>query len=110
MLPFKFLPLASVRRLTLTSRTVVIDEAVAFVGGIDLAYGRYEDMEYSIVDPNEAKFPGRDYCNFNHLPETNGPASIPVIDRQKLARMPWQDVHMQVIGAPASGALTVYDH
>jgi phospholipase D1/2 len=82
---------------------VVVDEVIAFVGGIDLAYGRYDDDEYSILDPMDLKFPGRDYCNFYHMAESNGPTKVATIDRRRVARLPWQDVHMQVKGAPAKG-------
>jgi phospholipase D1/2 len=38
---------------------VVIDEKVAFVGGIDLCYGRYDDERYLLTDIDEKVFPGR---------------------------------------------------
>ncbi len=38
---------------------VVIDEEVAFVGGLDLCYNRYDDSRYLLADPNGKTFPGR---------------------------------------------------
>jgi len=38
---------------------VVIDEEVAFLGGIDLCYNRYEDSRYLIADHDGFIFPGR---------------------------------------------------
>ncbi len=31
-------------------KIVVIDQSVAFVGGIDLAYGRWDDVEHRLTD------------------------------------------------------------
>ncbi len=31
-------------------KTVVIDQTVAFVGGIDLAFGRWDDSQYRLTD------------------------------------------------------------
>jgi len=45
--------------LTCPSFTVVVDEEVAFLGGIDLCYTRYDDERYIIVDPKGETYPGR---------------------------------------------------
>ena len=46
---------------------VTIDQEVAFLGGVDITFGRYEDSEYLLRDENsdvtEMKFPGADYAN-----------------------------------------------
>lgn len=39
----------------------VIDRSIAYVGGIDLAYGRYDDEFHTIVDELGTKFVGGDY-------------------------------------------------
>ena len=46
-------------------KTCVIDQQIAYAGGIDIAYNRYEDnMKYSLTDGGEDKvYPGRDYVN-----------------------------------------------
>lgn len=31
-------------------KIVVVDQSVAFVGGIDLAYGRWDDVEHRLTD------------------------------------------------------------
>jgi phospholipase D1/2 len=82
-------------------KLVVCDESVAFIGGIDLCYGRYEDSDYSITDPNETKYPGRDYCNVFLENESNGPSEESLIDRSKQPRMPWSDVQVQIDGMAA---------
>jgi len=82
-------------------KLVVCDESVAFIGGIDLCYGRYEDSDYSITDVNESKYPGRDYCNVFLENESNGPSEQAVVDRQTQPRMPWSDVQVQLSGMAA---------
>ena len=79
---------------------VVVDDLVAFVGGVDLCFGRYEDKDYSVVDQGKGeegwgggfeKFPGRDYLNFNvpGATETNGSWDEEVLDRNIYPRTPW---------------------
>ncbi len=87
---------------------VVIDEEIAFLGGIDLCYGRYEDSRYLVTDPNQTVYPGRDYQNVNHVTEANGPALVEVVDRSKMPRMPWHDIQIKVEGLCAYGkAMTI---
>ncbi|KAL6070882.1 Phospholipase [Balamuthia mandrillaris] len=80
---------------------VVIDEVVAFVGGIDLCYNRYENSKYNITDEDSSFFPGRDYGNLNYAGEANGKSFDAVLDRKSVPRMPWHDVQVQVDGAAA---------
>jgi len=80
---------------------VVIDDVLAFVGGIDLCFNRYEDSSYEILDLLESKFPGRDYSNLNYAGEYNGPTHDQVLDRKIYPRMPWHDIHMQADGEAA---------
>eukprot|EP00981_Chlorochromonas_danica_P012554 scaffold5146_cov164-Ochromonas_danica.AAC.3 len=42
-------------------KLVVIDRNVAFVGGVDLAYQRWDDEKHSIADEDGVRFPGHDY-------------------------------------------------
>ena len=57
--------------LTCPSFTVVVDEEVAFLGGIDLCYTRYDDERYIIVDPKGETYPGRYHdiirCSVSYL-------------------------------------------
>jgi phospholipase D1/2 len=82
-------------------KLVVCDESLAFIGGIDLCYGRYEDSDYNITDPEETNFPGRDYCNVFLENESNGPSEQALIDRTVQPRMPWSDVQVQLSGMAA---------
>jgi phosphatidylserine/phosphatidylglycerophosphate/cardiolipin synthase-like enzyme len=80
---------------------VVVDEETAFVGGVDLCYGRYEDSDYKLTDPDAALYPGRDYTHINMIGEHNGPSKEGLVDRKTQHRMPWHDIHMAVSGIAA---------
>ena len=84
-------------------KLVIIDQAIGYVGGLDLCWGRYDSNDHPIYEgPNLEKkyyFPFIDYsnariCDFvnveNYLVE-----SVP---RETSLRMPWHDIHMRLIG------------
>ncbi|KAH9002804.1 phospholipase D [Lactarius hatsudake] len=84
----------------------VIDSSIAFMGGLDLCFGRWDTPQHSLVDdPEEGEepiWPGKDYSNaritdFHTLtkPEED------LHDRSKIPRMPWHDVGLQIVGQPA---------
>ncbi|ANB15305.1 phospholipase D [Sugiyamaella lignohabitans] len=95
----------------------LIDHSIAFLGGIDLCFGRYDTPDHSLTDdvptafytqppfPKNEKtqmWPGKDYSNprvkdFFNLSEPYED----MYDRLKVPRMPWHDIHMAVIGQPA---------
>lgn len=97
----------------------IIDHTVAFVGGIDLCYGRYDTPDHVLVDDsphdfatkqnaNEEsikyqKFPGKDYSNprVKDFFELDKPYES-MYDRETVPRMPWHDVHMVTAGQPAA--------
>ncbi|XP_026864371.2 phospholipase D1a [Electrophorus electricus] len=65
-------------------KIVVIDQSVAFVGGIDLAYGRWDDREHRLTDvgsvtrsaTQEQVATDRSFIE-THRVETNSPATLP---------------------------------
>ncbi|RDW60983.1 phospholipase-like protein D1 [Coleophoma cylindrospora] len=95
----------------------IVDHTVAFVGGIDLCFGRWDTPQHSVVDDKPTGFeqsdlpkdadhcqlwPGKDYSNprvqdFYKLQEPYAE----MYDRSKTPRMPWHDISMQVVGQPA---------
>jgi len=97
----------------------IIDHTVAFVGGIDLCYGRYDTPDHVLVDDsphdfatrqnaNEEsikyqKFPGKDYSNprVKDFFDLDKPYES-MYDRDVVPRMPWHDVHMVTAGQPAA--------
>jgi phospholipase D1/2 len=95
----------------------IVDHTVAFVGGIDLCFGRWDTPQHSVCDDKPTGFepsdepkdadhcqlwPGKDYSNprvqdFYQLSEPYAE----MYDRSKIPRMPWHDISMQVVGQPA---------
>uniref|UniRef100_A0A8C8DZW5 Phospholipase n=1 Tax=Oryzias sinensis TaxID=183150 RepID=A0A8C8DZW5_9TELE len=97
-------------------KIVVIDQSVAFVGGIDLAYGRWDDVEHRLTDVgsvtlktdvgelqgNTRFWHGKDYCNFVYRDwiQLEKPFDD-FIDRYTTPRMPWHDIASVVHGRAA---------
>ena len=95
----------------------VVDHDMAFVGGIDLCFGRWDSPQHRLHDDKPTGFelddrpkdadncqlwPGKDYSN----PRVQDFFSLrepykEMYDRTKVPRMPWHDVAMQVVGQPA---------
>eukprot|EP00069_Balaena_mysticetus_P014241 bmy_08648T0 len=109
-------------------KLLVVDQVVAFLGGLDLAYGRWDDLHYRLTDlgdssesaapqpPTSCSDPpatpdlshnqlfwlGKDYSN----PITKDWVQLDrpfedFIDRETTPRMPWRDVGVVVHGSPA---------
>ncbi|KAG2065325.1 phospholipase D [Suillus decipiens] len=86
----------------------VIDETIAFMGGIDLCFGRWDTPQHVIIDDPEPSadkteiWPGKDYSNPRVLDfHTLHKPFEDMYDRARVPRMPWHDVGMQVVGQPA---------
>ncbi|EJT98705.1 phospholipase D [Dacryopinax primogenitus] len=88
----------------------VIDEAIAFMGGLDICFGRWDTSQHIMIDQgmpgghgdNSQVWPGKDYNNgrvadFFGL---NKPFED-MHDRSSVPRMPWHDVGVQIVGQPA---------
>lgn len=97
----------------------VIDNTVAFNGGIDLCYGRWDTWQHVLTDnakdpflpENPSKddwntptqlFVGKDYSNarVKDFYELNKPYED-MYDRNYVPRMPWHDIHQMVVGQPS---------
>jgi phospholipase D1/2 len=82
----------------------LIDGKIAFMGGLDLCYGRWDTYQHAITDVhptdlNETVFPGQDYNNARVLDfqdvshwEDNQ------LDRKVTPRMGWSDVSVSIYG------------
>ncbi|ORZ14534.1 hypothetical protein BCR42DRAFT_329482 [Absidia repens] len=88
-------------------KVVIVDNRLAFLGGLDLCYGRYDAHDHSVIDaPAEGieheMFPGQDYSN----PRVKDFANVinydqTLVDRRLTARMPWHDMSIGVVGPAA---------
>ncbi|GAB7355611.1 hypothetical protein MBLNU459_g6337t2 [Dothideomycetes sp. NU459] len=99
-------------------KLVVVDNAMAFVGGVDLCFGRWDDPSHSLTDDKLTGFeldldvprtadncqvwPGKDYSNprVQDFYALDRPYEE-MYDRTKVPRMPWHDISMTVVGQPA---------
>ena len=68
-----------------------IDQKVAFIGGLDLAFGRYDTAEHTLLEPpgKPTMFPGKDYNNprIKDFADAEKP-DVDLMERT-LPRMPW---------------------
>ena len=111
-------------------KVVVVDRSVAFVGGIDLCFGRWDTHSHLLTDPfpphpcllesdecaripmestvQYSRWIGKDYGNtFLHGPRTNLDEPMKDdVDRSRDPRMPWHDVACSVSGPPALDVAT----
>lgn len=95
----------------------IVDHDIAFIGGIDLCFGRWDCPQHPVVDdkptgfeptdgPKDAEhcqlYPGKDYSNPRKLDffKLHDPYEE-MYDRSRIPRMPWHDIGMQVVGQPA---------
>lgn len=95
----------------------MVDHTVAFLGGVDLCFGRWDTPDHVLTDDKPKAFysaadnppykptqiwPGKDYSNprvqdFHTLDQP----FEDMYDRTKVPRMPWHDIHMMVTGHSA---------
>ena len=85
-------------------KVVVMDDALAFVGGIDLTQGRWDTPEHKPHDPCRQTTEGRPYAPFHDLElMVQGPIAAALGD---LARRRWKNAGWRAVGAPAPAAAT----
>ncbi|CAK9436905.1 uncharacterized protein LODBEIA_P14270 [Lodderomyces beijingensis] len=97
----------------------IVDQTYAFLGGIDLCYGRYDTPDHALTDDSHfdfehlsseeeltkekylefQTFPGKDYSNprAKDFFELEKPYQS-MYNRQTTPRMPWHDIHMSSYG------------
>ncbi|KAF7503349.1 hypothetical protein GJ744_003955 [Endocarpon pusillum] len=95
----------------------IVDHTLAFIGGIDLCFGRWDTPQHTVTDDKSTGFeaselpkdadhcqlwPGKDYSN----PRVQDFFALSkpyeeMYDRSVIPRMPWHDISMQVVGQPA---------
>ena len=83
---------------------IVIDYALAFIGGLDLCFGRWDSRQHPLADVHPSgvqneMFPGQDFNNNRILDfQTVEDWKSNELSKADYGRMPWHDVAMGVIG------------
>ncbi|TKA62846.1 hypothetical protein B0A55_11011, partial [Friedmanniomyces simplex] len=83
---------------------IVIDYDLAFIGGLDLCFGRWDNRQHPLSDAHPAGvetevFPGQDFNN-NRIMDFQSVQDWKSneLSKAEYGRMPWHDVAMGVIG------------
>lgn len=82
----------------------MIDYALAFIGGIDLCFGRWDNHQHPLADAHPAGveheiFPGQDFNNNRILDFQSVQDWLSnELSKTEYGRMPWHDVAMAVVG------------
>ena len=84
-------------------KLVVIDQKIAFVGGLDLCWGRYDTNKHPIVEEENLNhiyhYPGSDYVNERQVDFHDVDIFYKEqLDRNSMPRMAWHDIHTMVEG------------
>ncbi|KAF2744256.1 phospholipase-like protein PldA [Sporormia fimetaria CBS 119925] len=83
---------------------IVIDYEVAFIGGLDLCYGRWDVKQHPLADAHPSGvqnevFPGQDFNNNRIMDfEKVEDWKSNQLSKMEYGRMPWHDVAMGLIG------------
>lgn len=83
---------------------IVIDFNIAYIGGLDLCFGRWDTIQHPLADVSPAGvdntvFPGQDYNNNRILDfQSVNDWSSNQLSKAEYGRMPWHDVSMGVVG------------
>lgn len=87
---------------------IVIDYDIAFVGGLDLCFGRWDNNQHPLADihPTDVRdeiWPGQDFNN-NRIMDFQNVSSWQdnELSKADFGRMPWHDVAMCIQGTLAN--------
>ncbi|KAL3490452.1 hypothetical protein BJX62DRAFT_207184 [Aspergillus germanicus] len=83
---------------------IVIDYELAFIGGIDLCFGRWDANQHQLADVHPSNlrmeiFPGQDFNNNRIMDfQSVGEWQTNELSKADYGRMPWHDVAMGLVG------------
>ncbi|PWY90660.1 phospholipase PldA [Aspergillus heteromorphus CBS 117.55] len=83
---------------------IVIDYALAFIGGIDLCFGRWDAHQHPLADVHPSNlrnevFPGQEFNNNRIMDfQSVGDWQANELSKADYGRMPWHDVAMGLMG------------
>ena len=127
--PDTFTGAANLFRWSHHEKMVIVDHSIAFVGGIDLCYGRWDTRNHELMDnfpihsavdegltsgedplSNYARWIGKDYRNTFYNKEKHTDWEKPLkgydgVERNKIPRMPWHDVSCAFTGEAVQDAV-----
>ncbi|RFU28448.1 hypothetical protein B7463_g7885, partial [Scytalidium lignicola] len=85
-------------------KLIVIDYELAFIGGLDLCFGRWDLHQHSLSDVHPTSvadeiWPGQDFNN-NRVMDFKDVQDWKTneLSKAEYGRMPWHDVHMGLVG------------
>lgn len=85
-------------------KIAIVDNTVAYVGGLDACFGRWDNRQHPLADVHpsgipEEVWPGQDYNNNRVLDFKNvDDWEKNQLNKAENGRMPWHDVHLGIIG------------
>ncbi|KAI8361792.1 hypothetical protein EDC96DRAFT_512537 [Choanephora cucurbitarum] len=85
-------------------KIVIVDNRMAFLGGLDLCWGRYDTHQHCITDypakgHTDEIFPGQDYSNPRIKDFMNvAQYDTTLVDKNMAPRMPWHDMTVGMVG------------
>lgn len=96
-------------------KIVVIDQSVAFVGGIDLAYGRWDDREHRLTDVGSVtRSVALEQAGFTNTPSNKGVSSVDGVSLSNGGGTPPSDAvelpKLKGIGRSRKARFSLYRH
>lgn len=79
-------------------KSVLIDQRVAFLGGLDICYGRWDNPTHALTNDRRL-WQGADFCNLR-ISDIYTPRNFLMsnLDARTQPRMPWHDIALQIRG------------
>eukprot|EP01097_Dermamoeba_algensis_P008446 TRINITY_DN5641_c0_g1_i10.p1 TRINITY_DN5641_c0_g1~~TRINITY_DN5641_c0_g1_i10.p1 ORF type:complete len:765 (-),score=221.57 TRINITY_DN5641_c0_g1_i10:921-3182(-) len=85
-------------------KILVVDSDIAFIGGLDLCFGRWDNNDHRLIDDCHLKttWPGKDFANNTRqeIYDVDKPF-VDQFDRTSMHRMPWHDIQVMLDGLAA---------